>query len=295
MKQGFDLMIQLIYVLLRRAYPVVVMASLVLLVSCAQKTREPFSFVQICDPQLGMGGYDHDTETFTQAVRQINAMDCDFVVICGDLVHHASDSAYDDFLRIKEELNIPCYLVPGNHDVGKVPNDTSLAYYRQTLGDDYYTFIHKGYGFIATNSQLWKANIGEESDTHDRWFKDIMMAYSAEERPVFVIGHYPLYIKHPEEEEQYSNLPAAKRKEILSLLVDHKVVAYLSGHRHESIIHNFQGVQLVTGETTSKNFDKRPMGFRQWDVSGDTVMHFFVPLKSTDIQVADSLHAAMVL
>jgi len=279
---------------LRKTAHISVLMVLVLLVSCARKAREPFSFVQICDPQLGMGGYEHDMETFKQAVRQINALGCDFVVICGDLVHHASDSAFNDFLRIKADLNIPCYYVPGNHDIGKVPTDTSLAYYRQKLGKDYYAFTHKGYAFIATNTQLWKADVGEESERHEAWFKDTLRALSAGEHPVFVIGHYPFYIKHPEEEEQYSNLPAEKRKEILALLVENNVVAYLSGHRHEAIIHNYQGIQLVTGETTSKNFDKRPMGFRQWDVSGDTVRHFFVPLEESVSELADSLMAEVI-
>ena len=32
---------------------------------------EPFTFVQLCDTQLGMGGYEHDINTFRQAVSQI--------------------------------------------------------------------------------------------------------------------------------------------------------------------------------------------------------------------------------
>ena len=35
---------------------------------------EKFSFVQMCDTQLGMGGYEHDVKTFTLAVDQINKM-----------------------------------------------------------------------------------------------------------------------------------------------------------------------------------------------------------------------------
>ena len=45
-----------------------------------------FSFAQMCDTQLGMGGYEHDVKTFGLAVTQINKMKPDFVVICGDLV-----------------------------------------------------------------------------------------------------------------------------------------------------------------------------------------------------------------
>ncbi len=67
---------------------------------------------------------------------------------------------------------------------------------------------------------------------------------------------------------------------MLELFVDNNVQAYLSGHKHETIINNYQNIQLVTGETTSKNFDKRPFGFRLWEVSPDTIIHQFVALQS---------------
>ncbi|MDP4678851.1 MAG: hypothetical protein NWS46_00615, partial [Cyclobacteriaceae bacterium] len=60
----------------------------------------------MCDTQLGMGGYEHDKATFKQAVRQINNLDPDFVVICGDLVHWANDSSFNDFNNIKAGFNI---------------------------------------------------------------------------------------------------------------------------------------------------------------------------------------------
>ena len=56
-------------------------------------------------------------------------------------------------------FKMPCYTAPGNHDVGNIPNDTSLKYYRKTIGKDYYKFKNKGYSFIVTNTQLWKVNV----------------------------------------------------------------------------------------------------------------------------------------
>ncbi len=253
---------------------------LLICVSCNAVRQKPFSFVQICDPQLGMGGYEHDLETFKQAVEQINELNCDFVVICGDLVHHASDSSFSDFLEITKVFNIPCYLVAGNHDVGNIPNDTTLSYYRDNLGKDYYMFENKGYSFIVTNTQLWKTHIGEESEVHDRWFKATLEKRSLDQEPVFVIGHHPLFVKHADEEEEYFNLPALKRQELLDLFVNNHVVAYLSGHKHETLLNTYQNIQLVSGESTSKNFDRRPLGFRQWEISDDTIMHHFVPLEA---------------
>ena len=250
--------------------------------SCTQTEQEPFTFVQLCDTQLGMGGYEHDVQSFEQAVKQINEINPDFAVICGDLVNNASDSSYSDFLKIKEEFKIPCYVAPGNHDVGNIPNDTTLNYYRKTIGKDYYTFQNKGYSFIVTNTQLWKINVEDESGKHDSWFKHTLDSLGNNNTPVFVIGHFPIFLETPDEEEVYFNLPLDKRKDILALFESNKVKAYLSGHKHETVINSYENIQLVSGETTSKNFDERPLGFRLWEVSIDTILHRFVPLETLE-------------
>ncbi len=66
------------------------------------KLSEPllFSFAQMCDTQLGMGGYEHDVKTFGLAVTQINKLKPDFVVICGDLVSKANDKSWADLFTI---------------------------------------------------------------------------------------------------------------------------------------------------------------------------------------------------
>jgi len=253
------------------------------LISCAEIKITPFTFVQLCDTQLGMGGYEHDILSFEQAVKQINELNPDFTVICGDLVNNPNDSSFIDFKRIVKGLKKPCYLAPGNHDVRNTPNDESLSYYRKTIGKDYYVFENKGYSFVTTNTQLWKVNVENESKKHHRWFANTLDSLGSIKASIIVIGHYPIFIKTPEEEEEYFNLPKDIRKEILALFIKNNVKAYLSGHKHETIINNYQNIQLVSGETTSKNFDKRPLGFRLWSVKSDTLSNVFVPLKELDI------------
>src|SRR5437762_3249474 len=85
------------------------------LTGCASWREQPFTFVQMCDPQLGIGGYEADVARFKQAVKQINALKPDFVVICGDLVNGATTKSFADFNAIKAGFAMPCYCAPGNH------------------------------------------------------------------------------------------------------------------------------------------------------------------------------------
>ena len=249
------------------------------------KLSEPllFSFAQMCDTQLGMGGYEHDVKTFGLAVTQINKMKPDFVVICGDLVSKVNDKSWADFNRIKAGFKIPCHCAAGNHDVGNKPTAESLQAYREKIGKDYYTVEHKGYTFVIANTQLWKAPLKGESEKHDKWFKGVLAAAKKKVSPVVVVVHYPLFVKTPNEKENYYNIPSAKRKELLKLCKENGVVAFLAGHTHKLVVNEYKGIQLVNGETTSKNFDNRPMGFRWWDVAAKGKMvHRYVVLEGMD-------------
>lgn len=242
--------------------------------------QEPFTFVQMCDTQLGMGGYEHDVMTFKLAVKQINLLEPDFVVICGDLVQKADDKSFADFKSIKAGFKIPCHCAAGNHDVENKPTLESLKRYREIIGKDYYSFENKGYTFVVANTQLWKAPLAGESEKHDAWFKQTLEAAKAKNSPVVIVVHYPLFTKKPDEKENYYNLPQPKRQEILDLCEKNGVVAFLAGHTHKKITNEYKGIQLVNGETTSRNNDGRPMGFRLWNVGGEKgLRHEFVKLE----------------
>ena len=241
-----------------------------------------FNFVQLCDTQLGFGGYEHDVNRFKQAVRQINAMKPDFVLHCGDLVHMPDESSFADFNRIRAGLTVPCYCMPGNHDVGDKPTRESLHFFRKAMGEDYYSYEHKGYVFVIVNTQLWKAPVEGESKKLDSWLAVTLETAATKGSPIFVVGHHPLFLERPDEREEYMNLPLATRKKLLRLFEKRGVVAVLGGHVHRLLVNEHKGIQLVNGETTSDNFDKRPFGFRLWHiVDRRPFKHAFVSLEAS--------------
>ncbi len=111
------------------------------------------------------------------------------------------------------------------------------------------------------------------------FYRDIITTVICAKARTFVVGHIPLFLKKPDEAEEYMNLPLAKRKELLSLFEKRGVVAVLGGHTHRLLINEHERIQFVNGETTSKNFDKRPFGFRVWHVIDPRPFkHVFVSL-----------------
>ncbi len=243
---------------------------------------KPFSFIQLCDPQLGFGGYERDVNALTQAIVQINEMQVDFVVICGDLVDKATKESYCDFKRIIKDIKVPVYCAAGNHDIGDNCSSESLELFRKEIGKDYFSFTHKGYTFIVTNTILWKSSLINEIEKQDKWFIDILNKAKLTNSPVIIIGHNPLFIDTPEEGDKwaYFNVAKEKRIELLDLYTQNNVVAVLSGHTHWQVINEYKGIQMVSGETISKNFDKNPLGFRQWTIESlNKATHKFIELK----------------
>lgn len=241
---------------------------------------ESFTFVQLGDPQLGFGGYEQDLQSFEQAVQQINVLNPAFVLICGDLVNHATDESFADFLRIQAKLHVPAYCVAGNHDIGSPPTPASLERYRRIIGRDYYSFEHSNRLFVAVNTQLWKTPLTGESEKQDAWLRETLDQAAARDLPVFIVGHHPFFLKTPDEPEEYFNLPASKRTELLNLFEKRGVVAVLGGHAHKLILNNSKGIQFVNVESVSKNFEEQPLGFRLWHIEKKRPFRQeFIPLK----------------
>src|SRR3954447_15859896 len=102
---------------------------------------EPFFFIQLSDPQFGMFANNKDfaqeTANFEFAVATINRLKPAFVVITGDLVNKAGDSAQiAEFQRIaaKVDPRVPIYNVVGNHDIENVPTPATIAAYTNSFG-----------------------------------------------------------------------------------------------------------------------------------------------------------------
>jgi serine/threonine-protein phosphatase CPPED1 len=259
-------------------------AAAIPLLPARVRAEEAFTFAQICDTQLGFGGYEEDIVRFKQAVRDINASGADFALICGDLINETeSDQAFADFNRIKDGFDIPCYCVPGNHDIGNTPTHALLNRYRETIGRDRYAFAHKGLAFIAVNTQLWKTPLEEETEKQDTWLNATLTEAAGKKQPIIIFGHYPLFIGRPDEEDGYYNLPPACRAGLISRCRKYGAAAVLAGHTHKNIIREHAGMQLISSATTSRNFDNAPCGYRLWRIEGRNPWpHTYTPLTTEE-------------
>ncbi len=241
-----------------RAFLVFFVAAMIWSVSSF--ARDSFTFVQLCDPQLGKMGYEHDKTMLRLAVRYINHIEPAFVLFCGDLIDTAkSEQAYLDFNDIVAGLEMPAHFAIGNND--------EAALFATYIGVDYHSFTYRGYTFIVVNTMLWVNPVPGATETMDAWLLATLEAALLQDSPVFVAGHHPFYSKSRDESDGSPSIAQSKTEDVLALFVQYGVVAYLSGHLHINLISSYGDLQLVTGGATCYTTGDQP-GFRLWHVEG---------------------------
>jgi Icc-related predicted phosphoesterase len=249
--------------------------------SCREQ-KDVLTLVQLCDPQLGFGedGSSADSARFNQAVRQINELSPDVVVIAGDMVNDVNDErAVRTFLAQIAGIRSPVVLTPGNHDLPDPVTDERLKRYRSIFGDDFTVMECKGRCIISANSQLWREAPREDTGIHFRKLYGSLQQAEKKGQPVIMITHVPPFVTSVDEPDEYYNLPAPVRGELLRLCEAYGVFVWLAGHIHKTTRRSYGSVIILNGETTSRNFDNRPAGFRRLTVRPDNSFEWeFTPL-----------------
>jgi DNA repair exonuclease SbcCD nuclease subunit len=249
----------------------ILLAAGCLCCSC-QGQRGVLKVAHLCDPQLGFGtdGFGADSARFEQAIRQINALSPDAVVIAGDMVNDiGNEQAVKTVTALIAKIRPPVVLTAGNHDLPDPVTAEGLERYRSIFGNDFQVMECKGRCLISANSQLWREAPRKEKDDHQRKLHESLQLAKRKGQPVILVTHVPLYVASPDEPDEYFNLPASLRGDLLRLCEENGVFVWLAGHIHKTAQRTCGAITLLNGETTSRNFDNRPAGFRWLTVYPD--------------------------
>ena len=241
------------------------------------------TFIQMTDPQFGMytenKGFAQETANFEFAVATANRLKPAFVALTGDLVNAAGDAAQiAEFKRVAGKLDksIRLFLMPGNHDVGNEPTKESLAKYREQFGPDYYTFRVGDITGIVLNSSLQKApqNVPEEAAKMEAWLRtELVKAQRDGTKHVIVFQHIPFFLKDPNEEDRYENIPREARQRYLQILHQYGVKQVFAGHYHSTSEARDGDLEMITTGPVGKPTPPARSGFRIVTVTPAGVTH----------------------
>lgn len=268
---------------------------LVSLTPRAAGAAEPFYFIQLSDPQLGMftdnRDFAQDAANFELAVNAVNRLRPAFVVVTGDLVHKPGDAAQiAEYRRIIGQINpsIPVYNVAGNHDVENVPTAASLAAYGKIFGPDRYTFRHEGLVGIVLNSSLIHspAQAAEALDAQERWLRtELRKAKEGNAQHIVVFQHHPWFIKNATEADGYFNIPLARRAAYLALFREFGVRYLFCGHYHRNAEARDGTLENITSGPVGKPLGGAKSGIRVAIVRDTQIEHRYFELGELPVKI----------
>jgi 3',5'-cyclic-AMP phosphodiesterase len=204
-----------------------------------------FTFAQISDSHIGFDKAANPdvTATLRAAINKLNALPSapEFVLHTGDL---SQLSKADEFDTLDQALKSVCtdrvHFVPGEHDVLNDNGEQYRARYgKDTKGDGWYSFDHKGVHFVGlVNVMNLKAGgLGSLGKDQLEWLEDDVkhLKYST---PIVVFAHIPLWSVYPE-----WGWGTDDSEQVLGYLKKFGSVSVLNGHIH-------QVMQKVEGRVT---------------------------------------------
>lgn len=259
------------------------------------QSAEPFFFIHLSDPQLGMytnnADFVQDAANFEFVVENINRLKPAFVVVTGDLVNKPGDQAQiDEYFRILSNIDpsILVYSVSGNHDVGNSPTEESVAFYRRQFGPNFYSFSHGKFLGLVIDSSVIKdptkaASVYQEQET---WLKArLQEAKRIGVTHIAVFQHHPWFVKDPLEADQYANIPLERRTQYLEILEKAGVRYVFCGHLHLNAEPTSGGLQVVATAPVGMPLGGASSGIRVVIVRADAIEHKFYSLGQIPSQV----------
>ncbi|XP_056153648.1 serine/threonine-protein phosphatase CPPED1 [Lampris incognitus] len=270
--------------------------------------RGPFCFIQAADPQLGLmkawkvgdsneGGdeWSEEVQLTKQAVEAVNQLSPRprFMVLCGDLVHAMPDTPFRarQEVDLKEALrgtdaSIPLVFVSGNHDLGNTPTPCTVEKYCATWGDDYFSFWVGGVLCLVLNSQLFcdSSACPQLKEAQDVWLEEQLQRASSpsltdpKPKHILVFQHVPLYLKTPDEEDNYFNMQMQVRHSLMDRFKKAGVRAVFSGHYHRNAGGLHEGLDMVVSSAIGCQLGEDAHGVRVVVVTANDVVHRYYSL-----------------
>jgi|GEM_PF-2790345 len=203
-----------------------------------------FTFLQFSDVHVGHPINRPVHKRLQAAVQLANNSQAAFVIDSGDMTNHpvyeASETNLAEFAEYRKymaALEMPLYLLPGNHDIGYFDpqGDTHhggkpwgdyqelVSVYRKEMGPLDQSFEYKGVRFILVNNNPARSGgPGFLSDKQLAWVERQLKSSS----PAFLFCHVPLFART-------TGKPWGKSsRQLIDLCEKYGVAAVGYGHEH---------------------------------------------------------------
>ena len=257
----------------------------------------PFFFLQLSDPQFGFidnnKSISAETEAMNKAVTAINQLKPPFVVITGDFVNNSKSkeqiAAYKSMIA-QIDPSVKVYMIPGNHDIGKVSR-ASIDNYKKNYGETHFSFRYGDCAFIGIDSNIIKEEDKEREEVQFKWLEQELQK-TKDARFKFVFTHCSVFLKRMDEPVNYSNFSLPMREKYVRLFQKYGVNAIFAGHLHNNAYGKVGNMEMITIGPVGKVLGTGYQGMNLVKVYPDRFISEFIALNQLPKEVVMSDPAA---
>lgn len=216
---------------------------------------QTFRFALVTDTHVGGATGADDLRRTVLDLNQQQGID--FVILSGDVTEFGSDEELALAKQILDSLNLPLYVIPGNHDSNW--SESGANSFRKVFGAETFFFEHNGVQFIGTTSgPNMRMSPGQVPRENLVWMDSIFKANPDQDKPLIAINHYPL---DSSLNNWYENIDRIKTK---------NVQLALCGHGHINKLYDWEGIPGVMARSNLRAKDAVG-GYNIITVSSDSV------------------------
>ena len=253
----------------------------------------PFFFLQLSDPQFGFmdnnKSISAETEAMNKAVTAINQLKPPFVVITGDFVNNSKSkeqiAAYKSMIA-QIDSSVKVYMIPGNHDIGKVSR-ASIDNYKKNYGETHFSFRYGDCAFIGIDSNIIKEEDKEREEVQFKWLEQELQK-TKDARFKFVFTHFSVFLKRMDEPLNYSNFSLPMREKYVRLFQKYGVNAIFAGHLHNNAYGKVGNMEMITIGPVGKVLGTGYQGMNLVKVYPDRFISEFIALNQFPKEVVMS-------
>ncbi|EFI39444.1 xylosidase/arabinosidase [Bacteroides sp. 3_1_23] len=253
----------------------------------------PFFFLQLSDPQFGFmdnnKSISAETEAMNKAVTAINQLKPPFVVITGDFVNNSKSkeqiAAYKSMIA-QIDPSVKVYMIPGNHDIGKVSR-ASIDNYKKNYGETHFSFRYGDCAFIGIDSNIIKEEDKEREEVQFKWLEQELQK-TKDARFKFVFTHCSVFLKRMDEPVNYSNFSLPMREKYVRLFQKYGVNAIFAGHLHNNAYGKVGDMEMITIGPVGKVLGTGYQGMNLVKVYPDRFISEFIALNQFPKEVVMS-------
>ena len=201
---------------------------------------QEFKFAFITDVHIGASTSEEDLQ---RTVEDLNGLsDIDFALVTGDVTEMGTDEEIAKAKELLEDLKIPYYIVPGNHDTGW--SESGGVSFIKEFGNDKFVFEHEGYKFIGCASGPYvRMSDGHIPRDAIVWL-DKILEETPKDQPLIFINHYPL-------DNSLDNWYEATGR-----LKQYNTQFAICGHGHRNREMDFEGIPGTMGRSNLRAKDE---------------------------------------